>query len=286
MGDPKKLKKKYSTPAHPWDKANIDANRIIRKEYGLKIRKEVLIGESFLKKYKNIAKNLIASQTEQGKKEKKQMMDKLNRLGLLSVNAELDDVLSLEIKDILERRLQSLVFRKGLARTMTQARQFIVHRHITVSGKEITSPSYLVSTEEEAAMAFKAKSSLFDEEHPERVDLAKKIQEEAEAIRVKKEEAESKKEKEKAKAEPKTEEVKAEPKKEKAKAETKTEEVKAEPKKEKAKAETKTEEVKAEPKKEKAKEETKSEEVKAEPIKEEAKEAETKAVKKEEVAEK
>jgi len=284
MGDPKKLKKKYSTPAHPWDKANIDANRIIRKEYGLKIRKEVLIGESFLKKYKNIAKNLIASQTEQGKKEKKQMMDKLNRLGLLSVNAELDDVLSLEIKDILERRLQSLVFRKGLARTMTQARQFIVHRHITVSGKEITSPSYLVSTEEEAAMAFKAKSSLFDEEHPERVDLAKKIQEEAEAIRVKKEEAESKKEKEKAKAEPKSEEVKAEPKK--AKAETKTEEVKAEPKKEKAKAETKTEEVKAEPKKEKAKEETKSEEVKAEPIKEEAKEAETKAVKKEEVAEK
>ncbi len=189
MGDPKKLKKKYSTPAHPWNKIDIETNREIRKEYGLKTRKELLIAESFLKKYKNIAKQLIASQTEQGLKEKKQMMDKLNRLGLLSVNAELDDVLSLEVKDILERRFQSLVFRKGLARTMNQARQFIVHRHVTVSGKEITSPSYLVSTEEEAAMAFKGKSSLSDEEHPERVNLAKQIQEEAQAIKNVKPEA-------------------------------------------------------------------------------------------------
>tara|TARA_Y100000310_G_scaffold190027_1_gene189998 strand:- start:673 stop:1356 length:684 start_codon:yes stop_codon:yes gene_type:complete len=183
MGDPKKLKKKYSTPIHPWNKTDIEENKVFKKEYGLKIRKELLLTESFLKKYKNIAKTLISDQSKQGEVEKKQMMDKLHRLGLLSTGAELDDVLSLELKDILERRLQSLVFRRGLAHTMTQARQFITHRHIAIGNKEITSPSYLVSLEEEAQLCFKTRSALANEDHPERVNEAKTVSAEAEAVR-------------------------------------------------------------------------------------------------------
>ena len=181
MGDPKKLRKKYSTPAHPWNKAEIDVAKELRREYGLNIRKEVLIADSFLKKYKDIAKRLIADTSKQGEVEKKQMMDKLSRLGLLSAGAELDQVLSLTIRDILNRRIQSVAYRKGLARSMKQARQFIVHRHITLDGKDITSPSYLLSVEEEAKLKFKDKSSLSDENHPERineVELAKKETEE------------------------------------------------------------------------------------------------------------
>ena len=183
MGDPKKLKKKYSTPIHPWNKTDIEENKVFKKEYGLKIRKELLLTESFLKKYKNIAKKLISDQSKQGEVEKKQMMDKLQRLGLLVAGAELDDVLSLELKDVLERRLQSLVFRRGLAHTMIQARQFITHRHVAIGNKEITSPSYLVSLEEEAQLCFKTKSALVNEDHPERVNEAKEVSEEATAIR-------------------------------------------------------------------------------------------------------
>lgn len=45
----------------------------------------------------------------------------------------------------LERRLDNVVFRLGLARTRMEARQIVDHRHITVNGKIVNIPSYLVS---------------------------------------------------------------------------------------------------------------------------------------------
>ncbi len=183
MGDPKKLRKKYSTPNHPWNQKNIEVGRELTKEYGLGKKKEILIASSFMKKYKDIAKRLIANTTKQGEKERVQVLDKLQRLGLLTAGTELDNVLGLSVNDILNRRLQSVVFRKGLARSMKQARQFITHRHITVGEKEITSPSYIVSLEEEAHVTFKGKSALASEDHPERVNEAAEIKKEAEAVK-------------------------------------------------------------------------------------------------------
>ncbi len=183
MGDPKKFRKKYETPIHPWNKKQIDEEKILVKEYGLAKKKEIMVAEHFLKKYMGIAKRLIASQTAQGKVEKKQVLNKLQGLGLISVNAELDNLLGLELKDVLERRLQSIVYRLGLAHSMKQARQFIVHRHIMVGDKEITAPSYLVSLSEENKIMFKPKSSLADEEHPERINPAAQIKEEIESIK-------------------------------------------------------------------------------------------------------
>ena len=176
MGDPKKLRKKYDTPVHPWNKNVIEEERKLKVEYGLNNKREILIANSFLKKYMNIAKRLIATQSSQGEKEKEQVLRKLQDYGLLQQGSELGEVLGLDIKDILERRLQSLVYRKSLARSMKQARQFIVHRHVTVNNKEITSPSYLLSLTEEAALGFKTKSALASEEHPERA-IAEKVPE-------------------------------------------------------------------------------------------------------------
>ena len=183
MGDPKKFRKKHSRPIHPWNKKNIDEEKILVREYGLVKKKEIYSADLFKKKYMGIAKRLIAETSTQGEKEKKQVLDKLQKLGLISSIAGLDNLLGLELKDILERRLQSIVFRRGLARSMKQARQFIVHRHIIINEKEITSPAYLVSMSEEMAIRFKAKSSLANEEHPERVDTAAKIKEEADKIK-------------------------------------------------------------------------------------------------------
>jgi small subunit ribosomal protein S4 len=44
----------------------------------------------------------------------------------------------------LERRLDAVVLRSGLARTIYQARQMVVHRHITINGRRIDRPSYQV----------------------------------------------------------------------------------------------------------------------------------------------
>lgn len=46
---------------------------------------------------------------------------------------------------LLERRLDSVVYRLKLAVTCSQARQMIVHGHVMVNGKRVTSPSYFVS---------------------------------------------------------------------------------------------------------------------------------------------
>jgi small subunit ribosomal protein S4 len=45
---------------------------------------------------------------------------------------------------MLERRLDNVVFRMGFARTRREARQVVDHKHITVNGKIINIPSYLV----------------------------------------------------------------------------------------------------------------------------------------------
>lgn len=172
MGDPKKLRKKYSAPAHPWSKVAIEEEGKLVQQYGLKKKKEIYIHSSFLKKYKDITKRLIADHSVQGKKEGEQMLGKLQRLGLLPAGAKLDEVLSLKLHHVLERRLQSIAHMKGLARTMNQSRQLIVHRHIRIGNKEITSPGYLVLTEEEKDIAFKSNSPWAEEGHPERLTTA------------------------------------------------------------------------------------------------------------------
>jgi small subunit ribosomal protein S4 len=276
MGDPKKLRKKYSTPVHPWNKGDIDRAKAIRREFGLSVRKEVLIADSFLKKYKDIAKRLIADTSKQGVLEKKQMMDKLNRLGLLSTVAELDQVLSLTIQDVLNRRIQSVTYRMGLARSMKQARQFIVHRHITLDGKDITSPSYLLSVEEESKLKFKDKSALSDENHPERVQEIPEVEAPKSEAVAEGKGAKTETPKEEVKAESKPEEKKAT--KKEVKKEVKTEEAKAEVKEEAKTVETieskdsGSSDKPAEPKVEKAPKEEVKPEAKTETPKEEVKE--------------
>ena len=46
--------------------------------------------------------------------------------------------------ELLEMRLDALVLRAGFARTITQARQFVVHRHILVDGQLVDRPSFRV----------------------------------------------------------------------------------------------------------------------------------------------
>ncbi len=173
MGDPRKLRKQYATPMHPWSAEALAEERILTKEYGLKNKKEIYRANTFLKKYRSIAKRLATSNGAQAEKETAQVLGKLVRLGILPAGSGLSDILSLQSRDILERRLQTRVFRLGLARSTTQARQFITHRHVMVNGVEISSPSYLVDVKEDSTVTFRGKSSLSNIEHPERSIVTK-----------------------------------------------------------------------------------------------------------------
>jgi len=168
MGNIRKPRKTYSTPKHPWEKARIDEEKALRKEFGFRNKKELWKVSSKLKNYFDRSKGYVAKETTQSVIEQEQMLNKLRSYGLLSIEASLGDVLSITLKDMLERRLQTVLFRKGLARSVKQARQFIVHGHVMIGEQKITSPSYMVTLKEEDALVFSAGSSLSDEEHPER----------------------------------------------------------------------------------------------------------------------
>ena len=149
MGDPRKLRKKFSKPSHPWQKERIEEEKGIIKQYGLRRKYEIWRMNSMLKKFLNRAKTIIGERTLQSEVERKQLLSRLHLLGLLKKDSRVEDVLNLKLKDILERRLQTLVCRQQIAKTMMQARQFITHEHIAVGGRKITTPSYLVSIDEE-----------------------------------------------------------------------------------------------------------------------------------------
>ena len=149
MGDPKKQRKKFSKPSHPWQKERIEAEREILKQYGLRRKYEIWKMDSMLKKIHHRAKTLIGEKSLQSDIEKKQLLNRLHQLGLLKKDSKVEDVLNLTLKDIMERRLETLVFRKNIAKTMMQARQQITHQHIAIGNRKITSPSHLVTLAEE-----------------------------------------------------------------------------------------------------------------------------------------
>jgi small subunit ribosomal protein S4 len=72
------------------------------------------------------------------------------------------------VRDLLERRLQTMVYKRGLSHSIKQARQFVVHGHIYVGGQKMNVPSFLVPLEAEHSLEFNPKSALADTEHPER----------------------------------------------------------------------------------------------------------------------
>jgi small subunit ribosomal protein S4 len=57
-----------------------------------------------------------------------------------------------ELLSLLERRIDNVVYRLKMAKTRSQARQLIVHGHVTVNGGRVSSPSYLVSVGDEVAI--------------------------------------------------------------------------------------------------------------------------------------
>jgi len=149
LGDPKKPRKKYRRPYKPWNKALLEETNRLAGYYGLRNKRELWRAEAMARKYRRMVRSLLAAHPEEAAKIMRPVMEKLARLGVIGRDAHIDDLLSLSAKDFLERRLQTIVWRKGFAKTPYQARQMIVHGHIRVAGRRIRQPGYLVTVEEE-----------------------------------------------------------------------------------------------------------------------------------------
>ena len=189
MGDPRKIRRKFDKPSHPWQKDRIEEEKALSEEYGLHNKSDIWKMETILRKFKDQVKALASRIDEQSKLEQKQLVDKIVSLGLMKQHDPLDVVLGLTNKDVFERRLQTLLVRKSLARSMKQARQFITHGHVIVDKKKITSPSYIVSLKEEALIEFMPTSTLSSPDHPERMIKEQVKEKKATKKEEKKEEA-------------------------------------------------------------------------------------------------
>ncbi len=171
MGDPKRQRRKFDTPRFPWRKDILDEELKLLGTFGLRNKHELWRHETMLSKFRGIARSLIGRSPEERMKMENELLTKLKKLAVLQETAVLDDVLDLSIEDILERRLQTLVFRKSLCKTVHQARQLVTHGHITLEGRRVTVPSYIVSREEEKSIAYAPESQFVNPNHPTRVAM-------------------------------------------------------------------------------------------------------------------
>ncbi|MBQ8000313.1 MAG: 30S ribosomal protein S4 [Ruminococcus sp.] len=64
-----------------------------------------------------------------------------------------------ELLTLIERRLDNVVYRLGLAATRREARQLVNHAHFTVNGKKVNIPSYLVKVGDVIAVKEKSRST-------------------------------------------------------------------------------------------------------------------------------
>ncbi len=157
MGDPKKSRKKYigGKPRRLWSRQLLEEELRLIGEYGLRNKRELWLAKTMLREIKHRARSLLSMPAEQRAKLETEFKARLFKAGFIpEQDIPLDAVLSLDVRAILDRRLQTIVYRRGLARTIYEARQLVTHGHIAVDGRVVKSPGYLVPRELEDRVTY------------------------------------------------------------------------------------------------------------------------------------
>jgi small subunit ribosomal protein S4 len=149
MGDPRKPKKSYHRPRRIWTTDQLNAELYILGSFGLRNKRELWKAQTEVARFRNQARALLALATEARTEKESRLLKSLNRLGLVNESASLDDVLNLKIEDLLERRLQTIVMKKAGTKSPHQARQVVVHGHVSIGDRIVNLPGYIVRKEEE-----------------------------------------------------------------------------------------------------------------------------------------
>jgi small subunit ribosomal protein S4 len=149
MGDIKRRRRMYAKPRKAFDAERIKEENLIMEKYGLKNKREIWKADSYVSNLRKRAKALIPKSD----KEKEKFFEKLRKSGF-NVSG-IAEVLAMTKEDLLERRLQTFVFKKGLANSPKQARQLIVHKYVLVDGNAVNTPSFIITKELEDKISLK-----------------------------------------------------------------------------------------------------------------------------------
>ncbi len=161
MGSPKRIRKKYDKPSMKWNLQRIQEEHKLKEQYGLKTLKELWIAASELRRIRRTARGVLSGNISNETGD--ELIKRLVRYNVIKRGATLDELLVITPEALLDRRLQSVVFKRGLAKTIKQARQLITHGFISIDGMRVTSPGRLVSSTDETGMAYYKPIKVFDE---------------------------------------------------------------------------------------------------------------------------
>ncbi|MCL5433389.1 MAG: 30S ribosomal protein S4 [Candidatus Marsarchaeota archaeon] len=184
MGAPRRNRKKYNKPKNMWNLERIKEDNTLKDQYGLKNMKELWMIQTELSKLRNTVRILLSGAEPNSDKIQLDIITKLSKYGIVSGNVTLDVLLDLKVNAFLDRRLQTVIFKKGLAKTIKQARQLIVHGYIAIEGKRVTKPSYRVPLNEEQLITYYKPINLNLTESKE-IEGSKEVQEVASAENIK-----------------------------------------------------------------------------------------------------
>jgi small subunit ribosomal protein S9e len=163
--------KTYKAPRRPFEKARLDQELQLVGKYGLRNKREVWRVVFTLSKVRKAARELLTLDEKDPKRlfEGNALIRRLMRIGVLDKSkGKLDYVLGLKVEDFLNRRLQTLVFKLGLAKSIHHARVLIRQRHIRVGKQLVDVPSFIVRLDSEKHIDF-ALTSPFGGGRPGRV---------------------------------------------------------------------------------------------------------------------
>ena len=149
MGDPKKSRKIFRRPRQIWTTEQLSSELFLIGSYGLRSKSELWKAQTKVADIRNQARELLALTIEQRQTQETKLLNFLHKVGLVKESATLDDVLNLKLEDILERRLQTIIMKKGISKSPQQSRQLVVHGHVSIGDRIINIPGYIVKKEEE-----------------------------------------------------------------------------------------------------------------------------------------
>merc|ERR1711978_653690 len=153
--------KVFTTPRRPFEKSRLDHELKLIGGFGLRNKREVWRVKYTLAKIRKAARELLTLEDKDPRRlfEGNALLRRLVRVGVLDENRmKLDYVLGLKVEDFLERRLQTQVFKLGLAKSIHHARVLIRQRHIRVRKQVVNIPSFIVRLDSQKHIDFSTNS--------------------------------------------------------------------------------------------------------------------------------
>ncbi|KAF0981406.1 hypothetical protein FDP41_012212 [Naegleria fowleri] len=163
-------------PRRPFEKERMDRELKMCGKYGLKNKQEIWRLQYYLARARKTARHLLTLPEDDMKRqfEGAALLRRMTRLGLLDESKQqLDYILSLKTEDLLERRLQTVVQKLGLSKSIHHARQLIFQRHIRVGKQTVNVPSFIVRVDSEKHINMSPFSALVQGGKPGRMTRKK-----------------------------------------------------------------------------------------------------------------